>query len=150
MIDIHEYEKIIYPYVDSSYVSLNRFGKLRKISKPVLSIMGKNSRQGKFTLQLQIRKKFLEEGYNIAQISTEPTGYLFGMDFSYPNGYNSSVFVNTYDTVNIINEKLKVLQKPIKKTDKKIKFYNYEYSGGGYNNPGPVYYNLTTGGAIFR
>lgn len=81
-------------------------GKQYLISKPVLGIYGTSSRQGKYTLQLKLRELFLKDGYKVAQIGTEPTGYLFGFDYVYPMGYNSAVYVDRYEAVSILNEEM--------------------------------------------
>lgn len=80
------------------------FGKLWQISSPVLGIFGTSSIQGKFSLQLKLRKAFLEAGYLIKQISTEPTGALFGMDFMCPIGYNSSIKLSSNDAAKFYNQ----------------------------------------------
>lgn len=98
------FQKIAFPYIDCAFVPQNRFGKLRKTGKPVLALCGTSSKQGKFHAQLELRKRFLEDGYNLYQISTEPTGYLFGMDFVYPMGYDSSVYIFGNDAVMVLND----------------------------------------------
>ena len=95
---------IYYPYIDKSMVIRNRFQKLRKSGKPVLGVYGTSSRQGKHTLQLYLRMGLAKRGYKVGQLGTEPHGYLFGFDFVYPMGYNSSVYVNGYDAINVLNE----------------------------------------------
>ncbi len=80
------------------------FGKLWQINRPVLGVFGTSARQGKFTLQLMLRRIFLEKGYSIKQISTEPTGWLFGMDYTCPIGYNSPVLLKSNDAAKLYNE----------------------------------------------
>lgn len=79
-------------------------GKLWPINSPVLGIFGTSSVQGKFSLQLKLRRAFLEDGYLIKQISTEPTGALFGMDFTCPIGYNSSIKLKGNDAAKLYNQ----------------------------------------------
>lgn len=76
---------------------------LYRISKPVVGIFGTSSRQGKFTLQLKLREILLKQGYNVGQIGTEPSAQLFGIDYCYPMGYNSSVYITGYDTIRYLN-----------------------------------------------
>ena len=59
------------------------------VNVPVLGVFGTSSQQGKFTVQLALRKLMLLEGYNVAQIGTEPHSELFGFDLAFPNGYAS-------------------------------------------------------------
>jgi uncharacterized NAD-dependent epimerase/dehydratase family protein len=91
------------PVVSQADVPPNRFGKLYRIDKPVVGVYGTSSRQGKFTLQLVLRKKFLELGYKIGQIGTEPSALLYGMDYTYPMGYNSSVYIQGSDSIRYLN-----------------------------------------------
>ena len=93
-----------YPSVDVSDLPPFCMGKLHGISKPVLGVFGTSSRQGKFTLQLKLRKLFLQDGYNVGQIGTEPSSLLFGMDNVYPMGYNSSVYIKEFDVIRYLNE----------------------------------------------
>lgn len=96
-------DKLYFPYIGNSDVPQN-YGKLYKTNKPILSIIGTSSRQGKFTLQLEIRRKLHKMGYKIGQIGTEPSALLFGMDCVFPCGYNSSVRLSIYNTVAKINQ----------------------------------------------
>ena len=56
---------------------------------PVLGVFGTSSRQGKFTLQLALRRKLIQSGYRVGQVGTEHHAELFGMDLSFPMGYAS-------------------------------------------------------------
>ena len=62
-------ELVAFPYVDISDVPQNRFGKLRKTGMPVIMVCGTSSKQGKFHVQLELRKRFLQDGYIIFQVS---------------------------------------------------------------------------------
>ncbi|SFR68129.1 S8 family peptidase [Anaeromicropila populeti] len=102
----YELEKGHYyhPKIEKRNVPVNRQGKLYRYTKPVVGIFGTSSKQGKFTLQLMIRKKLLDLGYQIGQIGTEPTALLYGMDYVFPMGYQSSVKINDYEVVQYLNE----------------------------------------------
>lgn len=95
---------IRYPAVNEYDLPWDHCGKLYRYSKPILGIFGTSSQQGKFTLQLALRKLFLEEGYNIGQIGTEPSALLFGMDYVFPMGYNSSVYIQDFDVILYLND----------------------------------------------
>ncbi len=73
--------------------------KLYRFGRPILSVLGTSSRQGKFTLQLELRKRFLKDGYKVGQLGTEPTSKLFGFEEMIPFGYNASVHLNMEDMV---------------------------------------------------
>ncbi len=85
-------------------------GKLRRFGKPVLCIMGTSSKQGKFSLQLKIRKILQEKGYKVGQLGTEPSSQLFGIDEVLPIGYGSDYFKlrgeNMIQSVNFLMGKI--------------------------------------------
>lgn len=96
-------ESVYFPVVTSKNLPPFRFGMLYRISKPVVGVFGTSSQQGKFTLQLKIREILLENGYHVGQVGTEPSSMLFGMDYCYPMGYNSSVYIKEYDQIRYLN-----------------------------------------------
>ena len=59
------------------------------VDVPVVGVFGTSSQQGKFTLQLALRRRLLRLGYKVGQIGTEHHSALFGMDFAFPMGYAS-------------------------------------------------------------
>lgn len=104
-------KNMFFPFIDKSYIPPNRFGKLRYGGKPVVAVLGTSSAQGKFTLQLELRRRFLAEGYHIGQIGTEPSSKLFGMQECFPMGYNASVFLRPHESVPVLNEMIWELEK---------------------------------------
>lgn len=99
-----EHKRLIYhPQITREDVPVCPFGKLYRQDKPVLGVFGTSSRQGKFTLQLVLRRELLNKGYMLAQIGTEPSSLLFGMNAVFPNGYNSAVYIHQKDTVAYLN-----------------------------------------------
>lgn len=102
--DKYHYEQLYCPSVDVSDVPVDRLGKLYRITKPVVGVYGTSSCQGKYTLQLELRRRFLKHEYAVGQIGTEPSAQLFGIDYVYPMGYNSSVYIDGHDTIAYINE----------------------------------------------
>lgn len=78
----------IYIVQNPSYIRNNN--RLHYIEKPVLAILGTSSFQGKYTIQLQIRRLFQKLGYKVGQLGTEPTAKLFGFDYQYVYGYSVS------------------------------------------------------------
>ena len=83
--------KIVYPHISSNVVQhlLQKPPNYGAVNVPVLGIFGTSSQQGKFTVQLALRKKLLEMGYKVGQIGTEHQSELFDMDFAFPMGYAS-------------------------------------------------------------
>lgn len=102
-------ETIYYPKITNENLPPNRFGMLYRISRPVVGIFGTSSCQGKFTLQLKMREILLKHGYNVGQIGTEPSSELYGMDYSFPIGYNSSVHIKEFDTIRYLNNAINSL-----------------------------------------
>ena len=100
-----------YPYFEQDESLNSNFGKLYSIPVPVVGIYGTGSRQGKFTLQLLLRKYFMKMGYLVGQIGTEPTAPLFEMDGVIPFGFNSTVRMDNRNFVSTINSLLYKISK---------------------------------------
>lgn len=71
-----EYKRTIFPHAGKNMMPKNRFGKLRKSSKPVVGIFGTSSSQGEFTLQVKLYHELSLQNYYVGFIATEPSGYL--------------------------------------------------------------------------
>jgi uncharacterized NAD-dependent epimerase/dehydratase family protein len=82
--------KLYTPVISKNNVPLGYEGRLRQIGKPILCIAGTSPKQGKFSLQLQL-KKILSKTVRVGLISTEPSGYLVGANAVFPMGYDSTV-----------------------------------------------------------
>ena len=89
--------------IDRENLPCNRMGMLYRIPKPVLAVCGTSSKQGKFTLQLELRKRLLKEGYRVGQIGTEPNALLLGLDHVFPMGYNSAVHLSEAESILYLN-----------------------------------------------
>lgn len=104
---IYENEKkspFFYPQICVEDVPENRFNRLRERLTPVLGVFGTSSCQGKMTLQMELRKRFIKDGYRVTHISTEPNGYLLGCDSVYPIGYHSACDVHDVQAIQLVNE----------------------------------------------
>lgn len=99
-------DNIYFPAVIDKYLPPLREGKLFYINKPVLGIFGTSSKQGKFTLQLELRKRLIDEGYQVGQLGTEPNALLFGLDCVYPVGYNRMVCLDEEEQIRYLNYKM--------------------------------------------
>lgn len=91
------------PKIKRDKYTTDKFGKLYDIVSPILAVVGTDSQQGKFTLQMTLRKKFLETGYQVGQLSSEPEGCVFDVDYVYPYGYNSTVYLQGRDSIEHVN-----------------------------------------------
>ncbi len=83
--------RLAYPHVHREELAqaIQNFNALPPVDVPVLSVMGTSSQQGKFTLQLALRRRLIQKGYKVGQIGTEHHSRLFGMDAAFPMGYAS-------------------------------------------------------------
>ncbi len=91
-----------------------RFGKLWDIPIPVVSIFGTSSQQGKFNLQMQLRKRFMLKGYRVGQLGSEPSSLLYGFDECFHFGYGSNCMLSGGEIVQVVNQKLKnILEKQV-------------------------------------
>lgn len=96
-------KNLYYPKFNENFF-VKRFGKLYKSNKPILSVIGTSSQQGKFTLQLLLRKKLIQRGYYVGQLGTEPSSLLFNLDFVFPCGYNGQIRLDISQTITAIND----------------------------------------------
>ena len=105
-IDVHRNLQFYIPRVLDINVPKNRFGKLYQVQCPVLGVFGTSAKQGKFSLQLKLRRCFLDSNYRIVQIGTEPSSMLFGMSAVYPMGYDGIVPSDSRDAIITLNDML--------------------------------------------
>lgn len=103
-------EKFFYPSVTKQDVPYETKGKLYNINVPVLGVFGTDANQGKFTLQLELRKRFLKAGYDIGQLGTEPNSLLFGFQHIYPMGFNKGVFIHGYEAIATLNNYMHLME----------------------------------------
>lgn len=115
---LYAFDPQVYEYITLSQIQIDCFvpgidkidipkmlgGRLYNRLTPVVGVMGTSSRQGKFTVQMGLREKFIKEGYNVGQITSEPSGYLFGCDAVFPFGYNANVSASAEDSVAVLNQ----------------------------------------------
>ena len=85
--------RIEYPSISGSEVDsvLKQSQDYDPVDVPVLGVFGTSAQQGKFTLQLALRKRLISMGYRVGQIGTEHQSELFGMDLTFPMGYAPAV-----------------------------------------------------------
>jgi uncharacterized NAD-dependent epimerase/dehydratase family protein len=66
---------------------LQSAAQVRRYDCPVLGVFGTSRAQGKFSVQLALRRALLSRGYRVGQLSTEPTGALLGASATLPTGF---------------------------------------------------------------
>ena len=83
--------RVSYPFILPNEVenTIAQMRHLEAVTVPVLGVFGTSSQQGKFTVQLVLRRLLLQMGYKVGQIGTEHHARLFGMDLAFPIGYAS-------------------------------------------------------------
>lgn len=96
--------QIFFPRICMEDVPQCRFDRLRERLTPVLGVFGTSSCQGKMTFQMEMRRRFIKDGYRVTHISTEPNGYLLGSDSVYPIGYHPACDVRGVQAIQLINE----------------------------------------------
>lgn len=94
---------IFVPAVDDTCININSFGKMYDIAKPVVSVLGTSSKQGKLSLQLFLKRMFQSDGYRVGYLGTEPSAFLYGADECYPMGESSAVKVQGSKALQTVN-----------------------------------------------
>lgn len=93
------------------YIDISEYYKLGVIGKPILGVVGTGGSQGKFNIQVGLRYYLESHGYRVAQLGTEPTSQIFGIECVYPMGYESSVYTKGFESVYSINRMLMYLER---------------------------------------
>ncbi len=112
--DLHEFAaskglRLTFPSIDFDEVrndlcSGQNYG---SVDVPVVGVFGTSSQQGKFTLQLALRRLLVHQGYRIGQMGTEHHSALFGMDFAFPMGYASPLDLPLHLYVPYLDSKMR-------------------------------------------
>lgn len=77
---------------------------------PILGIFGTGTSQGKFTLQLMIRKLLKREGYNIFNLGTEIHSELFGFESFYPMENEQSIKFDKWNMIPYLQGEMRKLE----------------------------------------
>ena len=100
---------LFFPQVNKSLMPPYRGGRLAQTAVPVVGVFGTASKQGKFTLQMELRRELKKMGCKFGQIGTEPSALLLGMDYIFPMGYHGTVYLNEEDKIIYCNELIRKL-----------------------------------------
>lgn len=107
-----KYNNVYVPIVNKDSIPPPMGYRLFRTAIPIIGIYGTGSQQGKFTLQMLLRKEFQKIGCRVGQIGTEPSAPLFGMDYVFPMGYHSSIYADENEKILYSNNLLwKVAEK---------------------------------------
>lgn len=104
---------------------------------PVLGVFGTGSQQGKFTLQLIIRRELKKLGYNVYNLGTEIQSELFSFEEYYPMEIEKSVKFSQWEMITYIKGKMRIMEcsKPdliITGSQSGIIPYSYGYNDNNY------------------
>jgi len=103
-------ERIYYPEVSQEEVPLYNVGKMHKISVPVVGVYGTSSKQGKYTLQVELRNRIKQIGYRTGFLATEPSGCLLGADYTFHFGYHAFYNRNSREMIATLNQMIWEIQ----------------------------------------
>ena len=104
-------ENIYYTTLQDNPNLLYRFGKLNTPHTPILTVLGTSSKQGKYSIQLDLLREFRKRGASVGSIATEPTGPLLSFDDYFSFGYGSRNDIPARSMIRILNEKIRLLEK---------------------------------------
>lgn len=113
---IEEYRKLFAEngltlFCPNDYLLPNpKLGMLYQFKTPILMVFGTSKKQGKFTLQLEIRKVLKKHGINIGQIGTEPNSALFGMNQAIPFGYLGTNY-SEREIIELLNNEVNIVDR---------------------------------------
>lgn len=91
---------------ETNYQSSNKFRMLNHFRTPIILFLGTSGKQGKFTLQLQVRYLLQKSNIKVAQIGTEPSALLYGMDDMITTGYLSNEILDSNTFTETVNDKI--------------------------------------------
>lgn len=85
-------------------------GKLYNTSAPVLCVAGTDSSQGKFTVQIALRKYLKQKNVVVNNFGTEPASELLGFEGCFTFGYNADMPFEGWKNIIAINHSLHQLE----------------------------------------
>lgn len=91
---------------ETIYPRSNKFRMLNHFRTPIILFLGTSGKQGKFTLQLQTRYILQKNSIKVAQIGTEPSSLLYGMNDMITTGYLSNDLLDSNTFIETVNDKI--------------------------------------------
>ncbi len=108
---------------------------MKRLTMPIVSVIGTNTKQGKYTLQLELYRRLTAKGYQTGFLATEPSGYLFNADAVFHFGYNANINIQHWEYIPLINEwlwEMQLQQKDITITGCQSATLHYDGSNVNY------------------
>jgi len=99
------------PVIDVEYNYSVNLGKLYTLKTPVVGVFGTSKQQGKFSVQLLLRKELQGQGYRVAHLGSEPQSLLFGFDYVFPFGYDGYNTLRYEQSIPLVNKYMSELDK---------------------------------------
>lgn len=99
-----------FPALNKNMIPYYKFDKLNHIEIPIVAVFGTSSKQGKFTLQIDLLRKLKNRLYNVGFLATEPSGFLFSADYTFHFGYHANLDLSMYDNIALLNESIFKIQ----------------------------------------
>ncbi|MDR2667178.1 MAG: DUF1611 domain-containing protein [Holosporales bacterium] len=136
------------------YASLYAEGRLYQFKTPILCVLGTNKKQGKFTLQMQIRSVLQQNNVRVGVLGTEPNALLLGCDEVLPLGYDSALAGHfgskITEAANYAMHKIDVLERDIIITGGQSGFLPHITFNSGHINASqiPFLYGIMPDGII--
>ena len=101
---------IFHPHIDESYCEYT-YNKLFKFACPIIAILGTSKKQGKFSVQLEMKRRLIADDYQVGFLGSEPMSSLFGADEMFPFGYDSAVDMDYGKSILYLNQALMRIEK---------------------------------------
>ena len=108
---LHSASKVYFPFVDIKCLEYSHQGRFWMHATPIIGIFGTSSKQGKYTLQICLDELLKQRGYTTGLLSTEPNGWLMGMDAVYNFGYGNSISLSEKECIVLLNQILHYIEK---------------------------------------
>lgn len=104
--------RLLFNNIDKPLVrKLFSLAPLQEYYSPTICVIGTGSVQGKFTVQMTLKRLLEKLEYKVSFISTEPQGILFNSDFIFPFGYNPPIDINIGEWSKILQITFQAIQK---------------------------------------
>lgn len=101
---IPQAHNVFFPFIDRKSVPFENLYKRHQNTLPIVGVWGTSSKQGKFSLQLELIRRLRKMGYKTGHISTEPSGYLFDADKVFNFGYGAPLEVEPWECTVLLDQ----------------------------------------------
>ena len=103
-------KEYLFPFNYSNPAIHYRNGKMCLNSTPTVLVVGTSSKQGKYTVQLNLIRYLRNKKINVGAIGSEPSALLFGFEEYLSYGYNNNCMLNDEEIPLVVNEYVRKFQ----------------------------------------